>query len=64
MLIVAPVPDASVIFQERRTFWLPPMVTELGAAKKELITGDGHAVAVTVTCATEVVPQPFVTVRV
>jgi hypothetical protein len=63
MLIVTPVPDASVIFQERRTVWLPPIVTELGAAKNELITGARHAVAVTVTCVTELVPQPFVAVR-
>jgi hypothetical protein len=63
MLIVTPVPDASVIFQERRTVWLPPMVTELGVAMKELMMGERHAVAVTVTCATEVAPQPFVAVR-
>jgi hypothetical protein len=39
-------------------------VTVLGDEVKLLIVGGEHAIAVTVVCAVEAAPQPFVTVSV
>jgi len=59
---VTPVPELSVMFQDKRTIWFPPKVTELGEAEKLLIVGAGQEFAVTVVCAVLVVLHPFVTV--
>ncbi len=59
---VMPVPELSVMFQDKRTIWFPPTVTELGFAEKLLMVGAGQELAVTVVCAVDVVPQPLVTV--
>lgn len=59
ILTVTPVPDVSVTFHDSRTVWLPPTVTLLGFAEKELIVGGGHDVAVIVTWAVANASQAF-----
>lgn len=64
IVIVTPVPDASVTFQESLTVVLLPAVTALGDAVNELIGGGGHAPTVTITCLELDEPQPLVAISV
>ena len=62
MVTVSPVLDGSVMLQDSRTVWFPPWVTAFGLAPKEFMLGAGQDMAVTVTWAEELAPQPLVTV--
>jgi len=64
IVTVAPVPELSVTFHERRTVWPPPIVTLLGDAVKLFTVGAGQVDAVTVVCADAVAPQPAVAFKV
>jgi hypothetical protein len=59
-----PVPDGSVTFHERRTFWPPPIVTLEGFAVNDCMLGGGQEVATTLVCAADDAPQPLVAVSV
>jgi hypothetical protein len=62
-VIVTPVPEGSLTDHDSRTVRLPPINTEEGLAVKEAIVGAGHEIAVTVVCAVDWFPQPFLAVR-
>lgn len=64
IVTVTPVPELSITDHDKRTVWVPPIVTLPGLAEKELIVGGGHGLAVTVVCDVACAPQPTVAVNV